>query len=209
MAITLVGRFEEKILACESLETIVHFLKIDLPKLAVDEQESIVSDALAMDIGDQLLRFEVEYQVFQEDEVNPSLVKPLLKKIEKLSEENRKLKSELKQAHRKEKNLLDQLTKIQAEKEGSKMLGSKDDKNAVTGGDDISYSPTSDIDHCRSTADDNTDSFEHIIGAEETDDDIDALSCDSPLTIEDSVCDKSNSLSTLPSEDSDHKWTKL
>ena len=195
MAITLVSRFKDKILACESFETIVDFLKVDLPKLAVDDQEAIVEDVLSMVIDDQLLRYEVEYQVFQEEEINPCLIKPLREKTDKLSVENKKLKnrtnflkSELKQSQRNEKNLLDKIRKLEAENERLRM----------------DYSVVSPID-------DNTDSFEHIVeGTDETDDDTDALSCDSPLTIEDSVCDKSDSPNSSPSMDSDRiKSTKL
>lgn len=195
MAITLVSRFEDKILACESFETIVDFLKVDLPKLAVDDQEAIVEYVLSMEIDDQLLRYEVEYQVFQEEEINPCLIKPLREKTDKLSVDNKKLKnrtnflkSELKQSQRNEKNLLDKIRKLEAENERLRM----------------DYSVVSPID-------DNTDSFEHIVeGTDETDDDTDALSCDSPLTIEDSVCDKSDSPNSSPSMDSDRiKSTKL
>jgi hypothetical protein len=249
VAITLVSRFQDKILACESLETIVDFLKIDLPKLAVDEQESIVNDVLGMDIGDKLLRFEVEYQVFQEEEINPALLKPLLEKTEKLAEENKTLrhrnmhlKSEMK---RNEKTFLDRLRVLEAENTRLRSLTSVEEIPRDTNGEeaygdvygDVSgdtspgfvdltgenfemnpadvtgdsgvvngditahsyvtndegggsrYSP--DLRNCTSPTDDNTDSFEHILG--ETDDEIDALSCDSPLTIEDSLCDHSNS----------------
>lgn len=255
MAITLVSRFQNKILACESFETIVDFLKIDLPKLAVDEQESIVNDVLAMDIGDKLLRFEVEYQVFQEEEINPSLLKPLLEKTEKLAGENKNLKhrsnvlkSELKQMQRNEKALLDKIKELEAENTRLRSLATLEenpsfgDNNGDLDGDvsgdsggsgntspgfvdltghsfevndgDITgdsgvvygdltahscvtndgddgpgYSPG--VTNCTSPTDDNTDSFEHILG--ETDDEIDALSCDSPLTINDSLCDHTNS----------------
>lgn len=255
VAITLVSRFQNKILACESFETIVDFLKIDLPKLAVDEQESIVNDVLAMDIGDKLLRFEVEYQVFQEEEINPSLLKPLLEKTEKLAGENKNLKhrsnvlkSELKQMQRNEKALLDKIKELEAENTRLRSLATLEenpsfgDNNGDLDGDvsgdsggsgntspgfvdltghsfevndgDITgdsgvvygdltahscvtndgddgpgYSPG--VTNCTSPTDDNTDSFEHILG--ETDDEIDALSCDSPLTINDSLCDHTNS----------------
>ena len=128
MAITLVSRFEDKILACESFETIVDFLKVDLPKLAVDDQEAIVEYVLSMEIDDQLLRYEVEYQVFQEEEINPCLIKPLREKTDKLSVDNKKLKnrtnflkSELKQSQRNEKNLLDKIRKLEAENERLRM----------------------------------------------------------------------------------------
>ncbi len=252
------------------METIVDFLKIDLPKLAVDEQESIVNDVLGMDIGDKLLRFEVEYQVFQEEEINPSLLKPLMEKTEKLAEENKDLKrrsmylkSELKQKQQNEKILLDKIKDLKAEntrlrslttvKENARFGGDNGNGDlngdlngdaaygdgdvdsdeasgdvgnispgfvditghnfevsdgditgdsgviygdltahscATNDGDDSSlYSPG--VRNCTSPTDDNTDSFEHILG--ETDDEIDVLSCDSPLTIEDSLCDHSNS----------------
>ena len=264
MSISLVSRFESKILACESLETIVNFLKTDLPKLAVDEQESIVSDVLAMDIGDKLLRFEVEYQVFQEEEINPSLLKPLLEKTEKLAEENRSLKqrgmflkSELKQMQRNEKALRNEIKELKVENtrlrcltieeenlssggnkdervhigdadndgdlNGSEMYGStfgntspgygdlagnsfevNDDEitsdSGVGYGDLTGHSVSNDGNNSpTSPTDDNTESFEHILG--ETDDEIDALSCDSPLTIEDSL--NSNS------PESEHNSTKL
>ena len=263
MAITLVSRFEENILACESLETIVEFLKVELPKLAVSVQESIVEEVLAMDIGDKLLRFEVEYQVFQEEEINPSLLKPLLEKTEKLAEENRTiknramiLKNELKQKQRTEKALLERINELEAENTRLRSL-TIEDTNLPSGNngsedlhDDVAYSNvTGDNDEVsdngsgntspgyvdltghnfemnggditgdsgvvygdltnhsgvtddgplyspgvrssNSPTDDNTDSFEHILG--ETDDEIDALSCDSPLTINDSVCNHSDS----------------
>ena len=267
VAITLVCRFQDKILSCESLETIVDFLKIDLPKLAADDQESIVNDVLGMDIGDKLLRFEVEYQVFQEEEINPSLLKPLLEKTEKLAAENRNLRnrslflrSELKQKQRNEKVLLDKINELESENMRLRSLASKfspshintegmsehdlsiyagisggtvfaaTSGNASPGfGDVITHSfeindgdltgdsgvvygdhtrnscgemndsdipgveDSPGVDDCTSPTDDNTDSFEHIAGVDETDDEIDALSCDSPLTIEDSLCDQSHS----------------
>ena len=213
MAITLVSRFEDKILACESFETIVDFLKVDLPKLAVDDQEAIVEYVLSMEIDDQLLRYEVEYQVFQEEEINPCLIKPLREKTDKLSVDNKKLKnrtnflkSELKQSQRNENNLLDKIKKLEAENERLRMVAIErvPDQIGVTGENNMDYSVVSPID-------DNTDSFEHIVeGTDETDDDTDALSCDSPLTIEDSVCDKSDSPNSSPSMDSDRiKSTKL
>ena len=262
MAITLVSRFQENILACESLETIVEFLKVDLPKLAVGVQESIVNEVLDMDIGDKLLRFEVEYQVLQEEEINPSLLKPLLEKTEKLAEENRTLKSrvmmlksELKQKQKNEKALLDNVKELEAENTRLRSLTIEDTNlpsgdnesgrhgdalySNITGDDDEVthngsgntspgyvdltghnfemndgdvtgdsgvvygdltyhscvtddgpvYSPV--VRSSTSPTDDNTDSFEHILG--ETDDEVDALSCDSPLTINDSLGNHSDS----------------
>lgn len=253
---TLVSRFQDKILACDNLEAIVEFLKIDLPRLAVDEQESIVNDALAMDFGDKLLRFEVEYQIFEEDEVNPELVKPLIEKNEKLAEQNINLKhrvdcleKELKQI---EKDFLDEISELKIENMRLRSLvnveespplsdsgdrrtndglvngddggGSGDispgyveltghsfeisagditgDSGVVYGDSGAGYSPGEPIKNsCTSPTDDNTDSFEHILG--ETDDEIDTLSCDSPLTIEDSLYDQSIS------PESEHNSTKL
>lgn len=274
MSITLVSRFESKILACESFETIVDFLKVELPKLAVDAQESIVNDVLAMDIGDKLLRFEVEYQVFQEEEINPSLLRPLLEKTEKLAEENRNLKSsrmflksELKQLQRNEKELLGKIKELEAENTRLRSLISKEDlqsgesggeiNNSDLSGDSVTaygdgntspgyvdvtghnfeisdgditndsgvvygditghsnvaydgdhsdgarYSPGDPVGNCTSRTDDNTDSFEHILAGDETDEDIDALPCDSPLTVEDSLCDQAKS------PESQHNCTKF
>lgn len=273
MAITLVSRFQENILACESLETIVEFLKVDLPKLAVGVQESIVDEVLAMDIGDKLLRFEVEYQVFQEEEINPSLLRPLLEKTEKLAEENKtiknramNLKKELKQKQRNEQALLEKIKELEAENTRLRSL-TNEDTNVPSGDngsgdlhDDAAYSNiTGDNDEVSengsgntspgyvdltghnfeindgditgdsgvvygdltnhscvtddgpvyspgvrsstSPTDDNTDSFEHILG--ETDDEIDELSCDSPLTINDSLCNHSDS------PELGHNFTKL
>ena len=239
-------------MACESLEAIVDFLKIDLPKLAVDEQESIVDDVLGMDIGDKLLRFEVEYQVFQEEEINPSLLKPVLEKTEKLAEENKDLKQKLKQKQQKEKTLLEKIKELEAENTRLRSLTSVDEfprpgdnncdingdvsgdtspgfvdlighnfevnpgditgDSGVVNGDVIGHSYVTNGEddgsryspgdrNCSSPTDDNTDSFEHILG--ETDDEIDTLSCDSPLTIDDSLCDHSNS------PESEHDCTKL
>lgn len=251
MAITLISRFEKNILACQSLEAIVDFLKIELPKLAVDEQESIVSDVLALEIGDKLFRFEVEYQVLQEE--NPSLLKPLL---EKTAEENRKLKEnvillkdKLKQKQRDEETLLEKLKHLETENARLKMMamgkgsvvlnGTHSNANGSVLCNDVNgcssdlfsdvsgnTSPTHDsvavhsfeLNHsfvlnqnditsdrgvtysdittqsclpndsgvncrnCSSPFDEQSDSYEHILG--ETDDEIDRLSCDSPLTID-------------------------
>ncbi|XP_028405659.1 TBC1 domain family member 1-like [Dendronephthya gigantea] len=264
VAITLVSRFQDQILACESLETIVEFLKIDLPQLAVDQQESIIKDALAMDIGDKILRFEVEYQVFQEEEINPELLKPYIEKAEKLAEENANLKRRVsglkKEIKRNEKVFLEKINELVAENSrlrslanvnveespplndnhaNDRVIYNDDDRSGdispgyveltatghsfdinsgdITGdsgvvygdycvmndGDNSAgYSPNEPIKNsCTSPTDDNTDSFEHILGG--TDDETDALSCDSPLTIEDSLCDQSIS------PESEHNSTKL
>ena len=215
----MVGRFQHEILARESFETIVDFLKSDLPKLAAVELENIIEDVLTLEIGDQLLRFEIEYQVFQEDEINPSLVKPLLDKNEKLAHENSSLKNkvnylknELHEYRRKERNMAEKIKKLQSENDRLLVLASQTRKS-VNGDDLVNSQSGVQVDNCTSPTDENTsDSFEHITGAEETDDDIDALSCDSPLTIEDYLSEKENSpgiSSPRPVDESTHSWTKL
>lgn len=57
----------EEILERDSFESIVNYLKSDLPEKVVSETDDICSRALNMDIKQQLNLYEVEYQLLNEE----------------------------------------------------------------------------------------------------------------------------------------------
>lgn len=67
VAIILLGSHRELIKQCNSLETIVEFLKTTLPEMGIIQMERVFNQTFEMDIARQLHGYEIEFHVLQEE----------------------------------------------------------------------------------------------------------------------------------------------
>ncbi|XP_025019212.1 TBC1 domain family member 4 isoform X2 [Python bivittatus] len=67
IALCLLSTQEERIMLCETFESIVEFLKNTLPDMTRPQMEKIMSQVFEMDISKQLHAYEVEYHVLQDE----------------------------------------------------------------------------------------------------------------------------------------------
>lgn len=66
----LIGNHAHEILECESFETIVDYMKLELPNKVVTETDDVSVRALNMDVKQQLNLYEVEYQLLNEEMID-------------------------------------------------------------------------------------------------------------------------------------------
>ena len=120
VALTLIGNHADEILSCDSFESIVDYMKINLPEKVVDETDDVCSRALNMDIKTQLNLYEVEYQLLREEMIDIRQNKERLEKQEvahkELENEVAELRKELKNAKEMIGSLKKSLGEANAEK---------------------------------------------------------------------------------------------
>ncbi|CAH2223854.1 TBC1 domain family member 4 isoform X2 [Pelobates cultripes] len=112
VALSLLSNNEEQIMACDSFESIVDFLKISIPDMTKATMERIITQVFEMDISKQLHAYEVEYHVLNDEMLeasNPSDDAESFQKLEKanhqLKRQNMDLLEKLQVAHTKIQNL--------------------------------------------------------------------------------------------------------
>eukprot|EP00794_Sanderia_malayensis_P007487 gene7487-8317_t len=92
IALALFSKFGSEILANDCFESIIEFMKVDLPKKVKDHGEDLISEALEMDIKHELNLFEVEYQLLHEEMID---IRQNRERYEKLELANKGLKQEV------------------------------------------------------------------------------------------------------------------
>ncbi|XP_063160595.1 TBC1 domain family member 4 isoform X2 [Candoia aspera] len=108
VALCLLSTQEERIMMCESFESIVEFLKNTLPDMTRPPMEKIMAQVFEMDISKQLHAYEVEYHVLQDelqDNLSPCDEIEASEKLERansqLKRQNMDLLEKLQAAHAK------------------------------------------------------------------------------------------------------------
>lgn len=104
VALCLLSSHEGEIVECDSFETIVDYLKTNLPTLNQTQMEQIIAKAAEMDISKQLHAYEVEYHVLQDEMVEAPPPLEDADRLDKLEKANAQLK----------KQNMDLLEKLQA-----------------------------------------------------------------------------------------------
>ncbi|KAM6286289.1 TBC1 domain family member 4 isoform 2-T2 [Spheniscus humboldti] len=119
VALSLLSSQETSIMACESFENIVDFLKTTIPDMTQPQMEKIITQVFEMDISKQLHAYEVEYHVLQDElqeNVNLSDEGEPLEKLERanshLKRQNMDLLEKLQVAHAKIQSLESSLETI-------------------------------------------------------------------------------------------------
>ncbi|XP_039221819.1 TBC1 domain family member 4 isoform X4 [Crotalus tigris] len=108
VALCLLSTQEERIMSCETFESIVEFLKNTLPDMTEPQMEKIMAQVFEMDISKQLHAYEVEYHVLQDelqDNLSPCEEIEASEKLERansqLKRQNMDLLEKLQVAHAK------------------------------------------------------------------------------------------------------------
>merc|ERR1719378_1624850 len=96
IALVLIGNHANEILEKNSFESIVDYMKLELPNKVVTETDDVCTRALNMDIRQQLNLYEVEYQLLNEEMLDVRQYKEKYEKQEVVLEEVKKQMSELK-----------------------------------------------------------------------------------------------------------------
>ncbi|XP_073470364.1 TBC1 domain family member 4 isoform X1 [Aquarana catesbeiana] len=112
VAICLLGNNKEQIMACDNFESIVDFLKINIPDMTKDTMEKVITQVFEMDISKQLHAYEVEYHVINDEMLEASNSCDDAESFHKLEKANSQLKRQnmdllekLQVAHTKIQNL--------------------------------------------------------------------------------------------------------
>ncbi|XP_056411494.1 TBC1 domain family member 4 isoform X2 [Hyla sarda] len=108
VALSFLSNNKECIMACDSFESIVDFLKVNIPDMTKDTMDKIIIQVFEMDISKQLHAYEVEYHVINDEILetsNPSDDTEAFQKLEKannqLKRQNMDLLEKLQVAHTK------------------------------------------------------------------------------------------------------------
>ncbi|XP_072266724.1 TBC1 domain family member 4 isoform X4 [Pyxicephalus adspersus] len=112
VAICLLSNNKERIMACDNFESIVDFLKINIPDMTKDTMEKMITQVFEMDISKQLHAYEVEYHVINDEMLEASNSCDDTEAFQKLEKANNQLKRQnmdllekLQVAHTKIQNL--------------------------------------------------------------------------------------------------------
>ncbi|KAM8976428.1 TBC1 domain family member 4 isoform 2-T2 [Pelodytes ibericus] len=92
VALSLLSDNEELIMACDSFESIVDFLKINIPDMTNATMERIITQVFEMDISKQLHAYEVEYHVLNDEMLEASNSCDDVEAFQKLEKANSQLK---------------------------------------------------------------------------------------------------------------------
>uniref|UniRef100_A0A8C4RR79 TBC1 domain family member 4 n=1 Tax=Erpetoichthys calabaricus TaxID=27687 RepID=A0A8C4RR79_ERPCA len=95
VALSLLGSHKPLILQHDNLEAIVDFIKTTLPNLGLVQMEKTINQVFKMDISKQLLAYEVEYHVIQDELMDSSLPLSDNAKMEKLERTNTNLRQQI------------------------------------------------------------------------------------------------------------------
>ncbi|XP_066991289.2 TBC1 domain family member 1 isoform X2 [Anabrus simplex] len=91
VALALLGEHKEGLLACESFEEIMDYLKNHIPNIDKNMLDRVMKQVFILDISKQLHEYEVEYHVLQEEMAAP---RPDSEALHKLEMANRNLACE-------------------------------------------------------------------------------------------------------------------
>ncbi|KAJ1520558.1 hypothetical protein ONE63_003673 [Megalurothrips usitatus] len=92
VAIALLSENKEGILACDSFEEIMDYLKTRVPNIDKVKLDRLMKKIFNMDVTKQLHEYEVEYHVLQEEMSSP---RPEAEKVRQLTQENKQLQEQL------------------------------------------------------------------------------------------------------------------
>ncbi|XP_075447111.1 TBC1 domain family member 4 isoform X3 [Ascaphus truei] len=125
VALSLLGNNEALIMACDSFESIVDFLKTSIPDMTPLTTERIITQVFEMDISKQLHTYEVEYHVINDEILEASNPCDDIESLQKLEKVNNQLK-------RQNMDLLEKLqiahTKIQSLESSAENIVSRENK---------------------------------------------------------------------------------
>lgn len=125
VALSLLSNNKDCIMACDSFENIVDFLKVNIPDMTTDTMEKIITQVFEMDISKQLHAYEVEYHVINDEMLETSNPSDDTEAFEKLEKANNQLK-------RQNMDLLEKLqvahTKIQSLEANVENIVSRENK---------------------------------------------------------------------------------
>ncbi|KAM3935611.1 TBC1 domain family member 4 isoform 2-T2 [Leptodactylus fuscus] len=125
VALSLLSNNKECIMARDSFENIVDFLKVSIPDMTKDTMEKIITQVFEMDISKQLHAYEVEYLVINDEILETSKPCDDTEGFQKLEKANNQLK-------RQNMDLLEKLqvahTKIQSLEANLENIVSKENK---------------------------------------------------------------------------------
>ncbi|KAM4700423.1 TBC1 domain family member 4 isoform 2-T2 [Discoglossus pictus] len=112
VALNLLSNNEASIMACDSFESIVDFLKTSIPDMSQATMEQTITQVFEMDISKQLHAYEVEYHVINDEMIEASnsyddheSFQKLEKVNNQLKRQNMELLEKLQVAHTKIQNL--------------------------------------------------------------------------------------------------------
>uniref|UniRef100_A0A1B6KT81 Rab-GAP TBC domain-containing protein n=2 Tax=Graphocephala atropunctata TaxID=36148 RepID=A0A1B6KT81_9HEMI len=88
VALALLHRHKEGLLACDSFEQIMTYLKTTVPHIDKPIMDKILKEVFLTDISKKLLEYEVEYHVLQEEVNTP---RPEIKRVKHLEAANKQL----------------------------------------------------------------------------------------------------------------------
>ncbi|KAM9320504.1 TBC1 domain family member 4 [Gastrophryne carolinensis] len=125
VALCLLSNNKEGIMACDSFENIVDFLKVNIPDMTKDTMDKIITQVFEMDISKQLHAYEVEYHVINDEMLEASNSNDDTEAYQKLEKVNSQLK-------RQNMDLLEKLqiayTKIQSMETNVETILSRENK---------------------------------------------------------------------------------
>lgn len=102
-ALSLLSHFADTLLSCNSFESIMECFKNTLPALDAPAMESIVSGIFSLDLGQELVSYQVEYHLLQEEMVytpkRPGLSSAELEENRTLRRQNMELLEQLQVAN--------------------------------------------------------------------------------------------------------------
>lgn len=102
-ALSLLSHFADTLLSCNSFESIMECFKNTLPVLDASAMESIVSGIFSLDLGQELVSYQVEYHLLQEEMVytpkRPGLSSAELEENRTLRRQNMELLEQLQVAN--------------------------------------------------------------------------------------------------------------
>lgn len=67
LSILLLSTFKNNLLQCQTFESIMEFLKVDLTQMDTSKMEEVFNQIISLDISKQLTVYEIEYNVIQEE----------------------------------------------------------------------------------------------------------------------------------------------
>ncbi|CAH1777592.1 unnamed protein product [Owenia fusiformis] len=116
VALVLLGEHKELIKQCENFETVVDFLKTTLPDMSLVQMERIINEVFKMEISKQLIAYEIEYHVLQEEMVTSPQMgdSELFHKVNNLKRQNMELLEQLQNSHSINHSLESKINSMQA-----------------------------------------------------------------------------------------------
>lgn len=77
VSLCFLTEFKDEIMKCNSFESIMEFLRTDLPNLRFESMNRVISNVFGMDLKEKLMMYEIEYHVVQEELASsPVVIEP-------------------------------------------------------------------------------------------------------------------------------------